>query len=84
MGRDVAESASDESKSSVSRRFVAGTGKALAGLLGRDLSGPGVAVLMVDGVDFAGETCVVAMVITTDGIKVPVGLGHGTPRTKRW
>ncbi len=32
---------------------------------------------MVDGVDFASETCVVAMVITTDGTKIPVGLRHG-------
>ena len=32
---------------------------------------------MVDGVDFAHESCVVAMVITTDGTKIPVGLRHG-------
>jgi len=77
MGHDVAEAATGESKSSVSRRFVTGTKTALADLLGRDLSELEVAVLMVDGVDFAGETCVVAMIITTDGTKVPVGLRHG-------
>jgi transposase-like protein len=82
MGREVVETATGESRSSVSRRFVSGTGKALAELLGRDLSGLEVAVLMVDGVDFAGETCVVAMVITTDGTKVPVGLRHGDTENK--
>ena len=82
IGSEVAESASGESRSSVSRRFVTGTGKALAELLGRDLSGLEVAVLMVDGVDFADQTCVVAMVITTDGTKIPVGLRHGDTENK--
>ncbi|HEC08565.1 MAG TPA: IS256 family transposase, partial [Acidimicrobiales bacterium] len=77
VGHEVAEAATSESKSSVSRRFVSGTRKALTELLARDLSELEVAVLMVDGVDFASETCVVAMVITTDGTKVPVGLRHG-------
>jgi transposase-like protein len=77
MGAAVAESATGESKSAVSRRFVTGTQKALDELIHRDLSGIEVAVLMVDGVDFASETCVVAMVITTDGTKIPVGLRHG-------
>jgi transposase-like protein len=82
MGHEVAESASGESKSSVSRRLVSGTGKALAELLGRDLSGLEVAVLMVDGVDFADQTYVVAMVITADGVKIPVGLRHGDTENK--
>ena len=82
MGDEVAESASGESKSSVSRRFVTGTGAALAELLGRDLSTLQVAVLMVDGVDSANETCVVAMIIATDGTKIPVGLRHGDTENK--
>jgi transposase-like protein len=82
MGDVVAETATSESKSSVSRRFVTGTKKALAELLARDLSELEVAVLMVDGVEFAGETCVVAMIITVDGTKVPVGLRHGDTENK--
>lgn len=35
------------------------------------------AVLMVDGVDFAGKCCVEAMVVCAVGTKVPVGLRHG-------
>src|SRR5215207_3588569 len=70
------------SKSAVSRRFVAGTKRALAELLGRDLSGLGAAVLMIDGVDFAGACCVVALVVTADGSKVPVGLRLGDTENK--
>jgi transposase-like protein len=61
----------------VSRRFVAGTRKALDQLLARDLSELDAAVLMIDGVDFAGAMCVVALVVTADGTKVPVGLRLG-------
>ena len=82
MGHHVTEAASGESKSAVSRRFVQGTRKALDELIHRDLSGLEVAVLMVDGVDFAHESCVVAMVITTDGTKIPVGLRHGDTENK--
>lgn len=69
VGEQVEKSSSSMSKSSVSRRFVSGTQKALDEFLGRDLSELSVAVLMIDGVDFAGQMCVVAMIITTDGVK---------------
>ena len=59
------------SKSAVSRRFVAATTKALAELMARELSDLDVAVLMIDGLDVAGQCVVVALVITTDGTKVP-------------
>ena len=79
---DVAEpvktvKARSTSKSAVSRRFVAATETAMAELLSRDLSKLDVAVLMIDGVHFADECLVVALVITADGTKVPVGLAHG-------
>ena len=70
------------SKSTVSRRFVAGTKKALDGLLGRDLSGIDAAVLMVDGAEFGGAMCIVALVVTADGTKVPVGLRLGDTENK--
>lgn len=77
VGEDLEAQATSQSKSSVSRRFVSGTKKALDEFMGRDLSVLDPAVLMVDGVEFAGSTCVVAMVITADGTKVPVGLRQG-------
>ena len=62
------------SKSAVSRRFVAATSAALKDLMARDLTGLEVAVLMIDGLNVADQMIVVAMVITTDGTKIPVGL----------
>jgi hypothetical protein len=42
--------------------------------MGRNLASLDAAVVMIDGVEVAGQCCVVALVITTDGTKVPVGL----------
>src|SRR4051812_17915571 len=55
------------SKSAVSRRFVAATEAAMVELLGSDLSALDTAVLMIDGLNVAGEMIVVALVITADG-----------------
>jgi putative transposase len=82
IGSKARAAATSTSKSSVSRRFVTGTKRALDELLGRDLSGLDVAVLMIDGVDFAAQTCVVGLVVTVDGTKVPVGLRLGDTENK--
>jgi putative transposase len=65
------------SRSAVSRRFVAATDKAMTELLARDLSTLDTAVLMVDGLNVADQMIVVALIITADGTKVPVGLMLG-------
>lgn len=49
------------------------TQRALDELLARDLSELDAAVLMIDGIVVASQCCVAALVITTDGRKVPVG-----------
>ncbi|MCP4087693.1 MAG: IS256 family transposase, partial [Actinomycetia bacterium] len=82
IGVKARKASSSTSRSAVSRRFVTGTKKALDGLLGRDLSGLDAAVLMVDGVDYAAAMCVVALVVTADGTKVPVGLRLGDTENK--
>ena len=78
---DVAEPVGQDgkatSRSAVSRRFVAATEAAVAELLEADLSELSTAVLMIDGLNVAGEMIVVALVITADGTKVPVGLRLG-------
>jgi putative transposase len=76
------EQATSTSRSAVSRRFVTGTRKALDELLARDLASLNAAVLMIDGVDFAAQRCVVALVVTADGTKVPVGLRLGDTENK--
>src|SRR3954451_14566510 len=65
------------SRSAVSRRFVAATEQAMSELLARDLSSLDTAVLMIDGLNVADQMIVVALVITADGTKVPVGLMLG-------
>jgi putative transposase len=65
------------SKSAVSRRFKAATEAALTELLARDLSALDTAVLMIDGLNVADQMITVALIITADGTKVPVGLMLG-------
>ena len=50
--------------------------------MARDLSGLEVAVIMIDGLDVAGQCVVVALAITADGTKVPVGLWLGDTENK--
>jgi transposase-like protein len=78
VGREVQEQATATSRSAVSRRFIAATKTALADLLARDLSPLHIKVLMVDGEHLADHLAVVALAITADGTKVPVGLWEGS------
>jgi putative transposase len=77
VGSRVEQDATGTSKSAVSRRFVAATERALAELLTADLSGLDLVALMVDGIRVAEHCCVVALGITIDGTKVPLGLAEG-------
>jgi hypothetical protein len=78
VGQAVEAHARSTSKSAVSRRFVAATETALAGLLAADLSGLDLVAFMVDGVHFAGHCAIVALGIGLDGTKVPLGLAEGS------
>jgi putative transposase len=77
VGVRVEQASSGTSKSAVSRRFVAATEHALAKLLAADLTGLDLVALMVDGIRVAEHTCVVALGITLDGTKIPLGLVEG-------
>jgi transposase-like protein len=77
VGSRAEQASSGTSKSAVSRRFVAATEHALAELLAADLSGLDLVALMVDGIRVAEHCCVVALGITIDGTKVPLGLVEG-------
>ncbi|MGZ5359932.1 MAG: IS256 family transposase [Solirubrobacterales bacterium] len=78
VGADVESQARSTSKSAVSRTFVSGTRAALDELLARDLSDLELAVVMIDGIELAGMTHVVALGITPDGTKVPLSLREGS------
>jgi putative transposase len=82
VGADIEQAATATSRSAISRRFIAQTKTALAELLARDLSGLDIKVLMIDGEHIAEHCCVVALAITADGTKVPVGLWEGSTENK--
>jgi putative transposase len=78
VGEEVEAGARSTSKSAVSREFVARTRENLDALMSRRLDDVRLAVLMVDGIDLKGRTNVVALGITTDGVKIPLGLWEGS------
>jgi putative transposase len=78
VGVEVTAVERSVSKSAVSRAFVAKTGENLELLMSRSLADVRLAVLMIDGIDLKGRTNVVALGITTDGVKTPLGLWEGS------
>ncbi|MCC6221990.1 MAG: IS256 family transposase, partial [Thermoleophilia bacterium] len=78
VGSEVAQRARSTSKSSVSRAFVERTRQALDALMGRCLNDVRLAVLMLDGIELQGRTNVVCLGITSEGVKIPLGLWEGS------
>jgi transposase-like protein len=78
VGEAVEREASATSKSTVSELFVESTRTALGELMGRRLDDVRLAVMMLDGMEIAERTHVVALGITTDGVKLPLGLWEGS------
>jgi putative transposase len=82
VGTRVDKEAKSTSRSAISRRFVKQTETALAELMARDLTGEDIKVLMLDGEHMAERCVVVALAITADGTKKPVGLWDGSTENK--
>ena len=78
VGEQLEASARSVSKSAVSRDFVQRTRANLDALMSRRLDDVRLAVLMLDGIELKGRTNVVALGITTDGVKIPLGLWEGS------
>jgi putative transposase len=78
VGEKVEAQARSTSKSAVSREFVARTRENLDALMSRRLDDVRLAVLMIDGIDLKGRTNIVALGVTTDGVKIPLGLWEGS------
>jgi transposase-like protein len=78
VGEEVEERSSATSKSAISRAFVERTATALEELMSRCLEDVRLAAMMIDGVEIGGRTHVVALGITTQGAKVPLGLWEGS------
>jgi putative transposase len=82
VGEQVEATARSTSKSAVSRTFIARTKEALIELMARSLQDVRLAALMIDGVGLKDHTCVVALGISTDGVKLPLGLWEGSTENK--
>src|SRR5439155_12238637 len=78
VGQQVEQQARSTSRSSVSRTFVERTRHSLGELMSRRLDDVRLAVMMIDGIDLGDRTNVVALGITTEGAKIPLGLWEGS------
>ena len=74
---DLARDGFGVAKSSVSREFVRASAAQVKTLAKRRFDGQRFPVVMINGVEYAGETTVVAMGITEDGTKQILGLRQG-------
>jgi len=71
------------SRSSVSRRYVKGTARKLAAFQERSLEGYDLVALFLDGKAFADEEIIIALGVTLDGQKVPVGFVQAATENER-
>ena len=78
VGEEIETRARSTSKSAVSRTFVERTREALSELMGRQLGDLRLAVMMLDGLELKGRMMIVALGITTEGVKIPLGLWEGS------
>jgi transposase-like protein len=78
VGEQVEVRARSTSKSAVSRTFVERTREALGELMARQLADLRLAVMMLDGLELKGRMMIVALGITTEGVKIPLGLWEGS------
>jgi transposase-like protein len=78
VGEEVEQDSSSTSKSTVSELFIERTRTALGELMGRRLEDVRLAVMMLDGLQIADRTHVVALGISTEGVKIPLGLWEGS------
>ena len=82
VGTAIGARPASTSKSAVSRRFVAATETALAGLLSRRLDDLDLVAFLVNGAHFGEHCCVVALGIGIDGTKHPLSLAEGSTENK--
>ncbi len=82
VGEQVIARERSASKSAVSREFVGRTREHLDALMSRDLADVRLAALMVDGIELKGRCAIVALGISTDGVKLPLGLWDGSTENK--
>jgi transposase-like protein len=78
VGEQVEQDSSSTGKSTVSGLLIERTRTALGELMGRRLEDVRLAVMMLDGIEIADRTHVVALGISTERVKIPLGLWEGS------
>jgi len=78
VGEEIERESRARSKSTVSELFIERTRTALGELMSRRLDDVRLAVMMIDGLEIADRTHVVALGISTEGVKIPLGLWEGS------
>jgi putative transposase len=78
VGEGVVQASASTGKTAVSDMFIERTRTALSELMSRRLDDVRLAVMMLDGLEIADRTHVVALGITTEGVKIPLGLWEGS------
>ena len=71
------------SKSTVSRRFVQATAAKLRQFQGRSLADLDLVALFIDGKSFADEEMIIALGVTLDGQKIPLGFIQAATENER-
>ena len=82
VGEQVSARERSASKSAVSREFIGRTREHLDALMSRDLGDVRLAALMVDGIELKGRCAIVALGVSTEGVKLPLGLWDGSTENK--
>ena len=78
VGEEVEKTSSSTGKTAVSDMFIERTRTALGELMSRRLEDVRLAVMMLDGLQIADRTHIVALGISTEGVKIPLGLWEGS------
>jgi transposase-like protein len=78
VGSEVERASVSTGKTAVSDMFIERTRTALSELMSRRLEDVRLAVMMLDGLEIADRTHVVALGISTEGVKIPLGLWEGS------
>lgn len=66
------------SKSNASRALVTHTAEKVAAFVSRRLDDVDLVAMFIDGIEFAGHTVIIALGVTIDGTKTPLGIWAGS------
>jgi putative transposase len=75
---DMSLEARGASKSNASRALIDATTEKLAAFVSRKLDDLDLVAMFIDGIEFAGHAVLIALGVTIDGTKVPLGIWAGS------